>query len=220
MVCLSCQRDVYKGDGHTGRVSKREEGRIIDARRTHCAAVAVRSVSGCQPPPHPPHPPRLLLTCTHSVLSPSKHTMESNSALPDEEAMHQLRFPPFPQVPDGVELIPFHLFRPSGIRVPIDDEDDVEVEDGQRAPAEMVERDGLGILTIALRVKHTTDNMEKKKKRKRKNAAQQMQVAEKPKTWWEIWEEIEEIRRNAYDRRVHPLPSHAVLRVRALNGVV
>jgi len=130
--------------------------------------------------------------------------MEINSALPEESAMHQLRFPPFPQVPDGVELIPFHLFRPSGIRVPIDDEDDVDVDDGQRAPAEMIERDGLGILTIALRVKHATDNMEKRKKRKRKNGAQQMQVAEKPKTWWEIWEEIEEIQRNAYDGRVHP----------------
>jgi len=135
--------------------------------------------------------------------------MDTDSVPLDESPMHQLRFPPFPQVPDGVELIPFNLFRPSGIRVPIDDEDDVDVDDGQRAPVEMIERDGLGILTIALRVKHATDSMEKKKKRKKKVGAQQMQVAEKPKTWWEVWEEMEDIRRNAYDRRVHP--SHRTL---------
>jgi hypothetical protein len=65
----------------------------------------------------------------------------------------------------------------------------------------MIELDGLGIPTVILRVKHATDTMEKKKKRKkRSNGAQQMQVAKKPQTWWEVWEEFEEIRRNAYDR--------------------
>lgn len=120
---------------------------------------------------------------------------------PSVESAMQLRFPPFPSPPDGIEVIPFHLFRPSGIRVPIDEDDD----DYQRGLGNEVERDGLGILTIALRVKHTTDNLEKKKKRKKKvNGAQQVQVApEKPKTWWEVWEELEDIRRNAYDASVH-----------------
>lgn len=201
---------MFIKDGRTARASRTEKTRIIDARRTtntlRCAAQrhALPTTLTLGNHPQPPSEP--------APTQPSQnHTMDINSELPEESAMHQLRFPPFPQVPDGVELIPFHLFRPSGIRVPIDDEDlgvdvDVDVEDGQRAPADMVERDGLGILTIALRVKHATDNVEKKKKRKKKNAAQHMQVAEKPKTWWEIWEEIEEIRirKNAYDRRVYP----------------
>ena len=53
-----------------------------------------------------------------------------------------LRFPPFPVVPDGFEFIPFNSFRPSGIRVPIDDDDDKY--DGQQV-SELIERDGLGI---------------------------------------------------------------------------
>jgi hypothetical protein len=113
----------------------------------------------------------------------------------------QLRFPPFPSAPDGIQVISFQLFRPSGIRVPIDEDDD----NYQHGLGNEIERDGLGIPTIALRVKHTTDNLEKKKKRKKKvNGAQQVQVApEKPKTWWEVWEELEDIRRNAYDSSVH-----------------
>jgi hypothetical protein len=124
---------------------------------------------------------------------------ETNSTLTLEAAM-VLRFPPFPAAPDGVELIPFHSFRPFGIRVPIDDDDDGF--DGRPLSEDVIERDGLGIPTISLRVKHATDNLEKKKKRKKKSAvgAQQVRVApERPKTWWELWEELEEIRRNAYD---------------------
>jgi len=126
--------------------------------------------------------------------------MATDSALSVESAQ-QLRFPPFPTAPDGIEVIPFHLFHPSGIRVPIDEDDD----DYQYGLGVGIERDGLGIPTITLRVKHTTDNLEKKKKRKKKvNGAQQVQVApEKPKTWWEVWEELEEIRRNGYDASVH-----------------
>jgi hypothetical protein len=131
---------------------------------------------------------------------------ESPAALTIESAM-MLRFPPFPAVPDGVELMPFHLFQPSGIRVPIDDDDD---EYDGRQVSEMIERDGLGIPTVPLRVKHAADNSEKKKKRKKKAGAatQQVQVApEKPKTWWELWEEFEDIRRNSYDSSVSASPS-------------
>lgn len=140
---------------------------------------------------------------------------ESPAALTIESAI-MLRFPPFPAVPDGVELIPFHSFRPSGIRVPIDDDDD---EYDGRQVSEVIERDGLGIPTIPLRVKHATDNMEKKKKRKKKAGAakQQVQVApERPKTWWELWEEFEDIRRNAYDASVS-VSSLYVLLFLALN---
>ena len=77
------------------------------------------------------------------------------------ESATMLRFPPFPEPPDGVTLTPFTAFRPSGIRVPMDDDD--------AAQQQHVELDGLGIPTIALRVKHVADISEKKKKRKKKS---------------------------------------------------
>lgn len=120
----------------------------------------------------------------------------SEPALTLESAM-SLRFPPFPTLPDGATLIPFTAFKPSGIRVPIDDDDDPRPD--------RIEIDGLGIPTIPLRVKHVADNAEKKKKRKKKGgvAAQSVQVApERPKMWWEVWEELEDIRRNAYNEFV------------------
>jgi len=128
---------------------------------------------------------------------------ESAAALTIESAI-MLRFPPFPPVPEGVELIPFHSFRPSGIRVPIDDDDD-EYDGRQVLSSEMIEFDGLGIPTVPLRVKHATDSLEKKKRRKKKGGAstQQVQVAPaKPETWYELWEEFEDIRRNSYDPSV------------------
>ncbi|KAH9059770.1 hypothetical protein EDB87DRAFT_742370 [Lactarius vividus] len=124
--------------------------------------------------------------------------MTSEPALTLESAT-MLRFPPFPAPPDGVTLISFTAFRPSGIRVPIDDDDDPR-------PGE-VEVDGLGIPTVALRVKHAADSTEKKKKRKKKGvSAQTVQVApERPKMWWEVWEELEDVRRNAYNVNETPV---------------
>ena len=50
--------------------------------------------------------------------------MEKESATtPTIESAMLLRFLPFPAVPDGAEVL-FHSFRPSGIRVPINDDDD------------------------------------------------------------------------------------------------
>ncbi|KAF8270123.1 hypothetical protein EI94DRAFT_1798474 [Lactarius quietus] len=126
--------------------------------------------------------------------------MTSEPALTLESATI-LRFPPFPAPPDGVMLVPFTAFRPSGIRVPIDEDDD------PRGAGE-AELDGMGIPTIALRVKHVADTSEKKKKRKKKGgvAAQSVQVApERPKMWWEVWEDLEDIRRNAYNENETPI---------------
>ena len=122
--------------------------------------------------------------------------MTSEPALTLDSAT-MLRFPPWPAPPDGVTLVPFTAFKPSGIRVPIDDDDDPR-------PLGEPELDGLGIPTIALRVKHVADTSEKKKKRKKKGvSAQSVQVApERPKMWWEVWEELEDIRRNSYNESV------------------
>ncbi|KAI0302813.1 hypothetical protein B0F90DRAFT_169676 [Multifurca ochricompacta] len=112
------------------------------------------------------------------------------------EVAAMLRFPPFPTAPDPDSFISFASFKPSGIRVPIDVDDDIDYTTRE------IERDGLGIPTIALRMKHVADNAEKKKRKKKGGnvGAQTVQVApKKPKTWWEIWEELEDIRRNVYD---------------------
>ncbi|KAH9171574.1 hypothetical protein EDB89DRAFT_2070681 [Lactarius sanguifluus] len=124
--------------------------------------------------------------------------MTSEPALTLESAT-MLRFPPFPAPPDGVTLVSFTAFRPSGIRVPIDDDDDPRLGEA--------EVDGLGIPTVALLAKHVADNTEKKKKRKKKGvSAQTVQVApERPKMWWEVWEEVEDVRGNAYNENETPV---------------
>ncbi|KAH9029417.1 hypothetical protein EDB85DRAFT_2147340 [Lactarius pseudohatsudake] len=132
---------------------------------------------------HPLHlrwPPPLLQLLTMTTSEPAL-TLESAT---------MLRFPPFPAPPDGVTLISFTAFRPSGIRVPIDDDDDPRLGEA--------ELDGLGIPTVALRVKHVADSTEKKKKRKKKGVSAQTM-------WWEVWEELEDIRRNAYNENETPV---------------
>ncbi|KAI0048063.1 hypothetical protein FA95DRAFT_1491522 [Auriscalpium vulgare] len=99
-----------------------------------------------------------------------------------------LRFPPFPTAPPGVTIVSFKDFKPAGIRVPIDGDDDA------------IEVDGLGIPTIPLRVKHSTDDQEKKKRKKKKTQDIAVHPA-KPRTWWEEWEELEDVRKNLYDPR-------------------
>ncbi|KAH9983811.1 hypothetical protein BJV74DRAFT_595128 [Russula compacta] len=190
--------DPLPGRSH-GPPPSEEKRRCADADGEHaalrCAATTTLKLK-YQPRLHPllaytPHPPTHTMTTT---------TNSDSGGLTVELAMI-LRFPPFPVVPDGVELVPFHSFRPSGIRVPID----VDDED-PNAPG-VIERDGLGIPTVALRVKHVADNAEKKKKRKKKAVgSQQVQVApEKPKMWWEVWEELEDVRRNVYDANMAPI---------------
>jgi hypothetical protein len=73
-------------------------------------------------------------------------------------------FPPFPPVPEGVKIIPFKDFREHGTRVVGEDK---------------IERDGLGIPTIALM------NKDKKKKAKSMNATMNGSLK---KEWWENWE--------------------------------
>ncbi|TFY67899.1 hypothetical protein EVG20_g3757, partial [Dentipellis fragilis] len=100
---------------------------------------------------------------------------------------YKFTFPPFPAPPPGVNIIPFKDFKPSGIRIPIDG-DDFEQE-----------RDGLGIPTVELLVKHSTDNLEKKRRKKKPGAPQVTVDQGKPKTWWEQWDELEDVRKKYYD---------------------
>ncbi|KAJ7125305.1 hypothetical protein C8R44DRAFT_852105 [Mycena epipterygia] len=97
----------------------------------------------------------------------------------EKPEVHQYSFPPFPVVPEGVEIIPFKDFKERGIQVQVFD----AVDD--------TERDGLGIPTVALRVKHDTDVSKTNPDRKKKKEAARFGFK---KEWWEDWEEGEDLR--------------------------
>lgn len=91
-----------------------------------------------------------------------------------------LTFPPFPEIPPG-SLCAFKDFLPSGIQVPVDESNEIEL-------------DGLGIPTLELRVKHNTDESKTGKKRKKKSKKAADGEPIKRLTWWEEWEEGEDLR--------------------------
>lgn len=94
-----------------------------------------------------------------------------------------LTFPPFPALPPG-SLCAFKDFKPSGIQIVVEGEEELE-------------RDGLGILTVELKVKHATDETKsgkKKKKKKSKVVANDNGEPARKLTWWEEWEEGEDLR--------------------------
>lgn len=120
----------------------------------------------------------------------SNHQTEKPMAQAAAE-LHKLTFPPFPQLPEGSTFPLFKDFKPSGIQM-FAGEGDVEV-------------DGLGIETVEMRTRHETDEVKTGKnkgtKRARKAAAAaEREAAEargetvKKLTWWEEWEESEDLR--------------------------
>ncbi|KAJ7697832.1 hypothetical protein B0H17DRAFT_1197169 [Mycena rosella] len=90
-------------------------------------------------------------------------TLTSSSVLiPPDRRFH---FPPFPPVPDGVQITPFADFKEYGTRV---------------VGPDNIERDGLGIATVALPPKS-----KKRSKGKKKAAAGNPGPKQ---DWWEAWE--------------------------------
>ena len=96
-----------------------------------------------------------------------------------------LTFPPFPEVPADSDLVPFKDFRPAGIQISLSGEDEIEL-------------DGLGIPTIELRVRHDTDEPKTGKRKKKSKSARTIAIENgepvKRLTWWEEWEEGEDLR--------------------------
>ncbi|KAJ7098562.1 hypothetical protein B0H15DRAFT_1018873 [Mycena belliarum] len=109
-----------------------------------------------------------------------------------ETDVRKFHFPPFPEVPEGVTIIPFKDFREHGIRV-------FEEDDG-------VERDGLGIPTIPLRAKHDTDVSKTNPERKKKSVKELVAArASFRKEWWEDWAEGEDLRNHGpYNDNIAP----------------
>ncbi|KAJ7117883.1 hypothetical protein C8R43DRAFT_99803 [Mycena crocata] len=120
-------------------------------------------------------------------------TKISSSPASGSPVVHKYRFPPFPSVPEGATIVPFKDYKEHGIQV-------FEAPDG-------VERDGLGIPTIPLRVKHDTDFSKTNPNRQRKTAKEM--TAARPgfrKEWWEDWEEAESLRNHGpYNTNVAPV---------------
>lgn len=96
----------------------------------------------------------------------------------------RLTYPPFPAVPEGVTITPFKDFKERGIQLFATTADD------------NVERDGLGLPTVPLRVPHDTDECKTETKRKsnRKAALEARSATGVRREWWEIWMEGEDLR--------------------------
>ncbi|KAF5388292.1 hypothetical protein D9615_000822 [Tricholomella constricta] len=110
---------------------------------------------------------------------------------PAEPFDDRLTFPPFPQAPPGVTIIPFKDFKERGIQMFATGDNQEEEE----------ERDGLGIPTVELRAKHNTDTCKTETKRKRKKAEQQQArnagtstSTGMRKEWWEMWMQNEDLK--------------------------
>lgn len=93
---------------------------------------------------------------------------------------HLFTFPPFPQIPQGVHIVPFVDFNERGISThPGPDEEEV---------------DSLGIPTTVMRVAHATDVRKTNTKRKKKADKQARGQQPRPLQWWEEWAKTEVIR--------------------------
>ncbi|KZT05598.1 uncharacterized protein LAESUDRAFT_681115 [Laetiporus sulphureus 93-53] len=118
-------------------------------------------------------------------------------AATDAPPPHWFTFPPFPAPPPGVTVTPFKTFKPSGIVVV------------QNPPPDYIERDGLGIPTVPLRVKHSLTEGEQRKKKRNKTVTRPDGTVRRA-TWWEEWETGEDARKmtalvNPSDSRVDRL---------------
>ena len=97
-----------------------------------------------------------------------------------------IRFPPFPEVPDGVTIVPFSQFQPKGIKkrlVPDSDYPDL---------------DGYGRPTAKLKVAHASTSSDKWKKKKRRLGEGDDGVVRKF-VWYEEWAKEEDSRKTLVD---------------------
>jgi len=127
-----------------------------------------------------------------SSVPTAAHTPSVTGSAQVELELPFIRFPPFPNPPEGVTIMPFRDFKPRGIQLFAQLK-----RSGNGDEDEDVELDGLGIPTIELRVKHSTDECKsnKRKKRKKKHTTASAPGAlVKKSPWYEEWEEGEDLR--------------------------
>ena len=118
-----------------------------------------------------PDPPQFIpLPSTANLVSPVDGTY--------------ITFPPFPKSAEGVTVMPFKAFKERGICI----------EPG----ADDAEIDALGIPTVPIRTRHSTDQCKSKSKRKMVQESngkkgKKSKIIEQ-RLWWEQWEDAEAIR--------------------------
>jgi len=118
---------------------------------------------------------------TATVVSPQ----ESNP--PADMSNPLIRYPPFPEIPEGTSIIPFSQFRPKGIKkrqVPDPDYPDL---------------DGHGRPTTKLKVAHASTTSDKWKKKKRRLGEGDDGVVRKY-VWCEEWAKDEDSRKTSVDQ--------------------
>ncbi|KAH7887308.1 hypothetical protein F5I97DRAFT_816422 [Phlebopus sp. FC_14] len=129
-----------------------------------------------------------------SGLLPVGPTTASTNTIPAyAQEQPLLTFPPFPAPPEGVSIMPFKDFKPRGIQL---FSASMKV-DGAADEDNDAELDALGIPTVELRVKHSTDvckSSARKKRKKKKAAAAANSAPVKRPPWYEEWEEGENLR--------------------------
>jgi hypothetical protein len=98
-----------------------------------------------------------------------------------------IRFPPFPETPEGVSITPFSQFRPKGIKK-------------RQAPdSDYPDLDGYGRPTTKLKVAHASTSSDKWKKKKRKLGECDDGVVRKY-VWYEEWAKDEDNRKSLVDQ--------------------
>lgn len=110
---------------------------------------------------------------------------QGSNPLPDMSAP-LIRFPPFPEIPEGVSIIPFSQFRPKGIKK-------------RRVPdADYPDLDGHGRPTVKLKVAHASTSSDKWKKKKKRLGEGDDGVVRKF-VWYEEWAKEEDNRKTSVD---------------------
>ncbi len=106
---------------------------------------------------------------------------QSGTSTNADAKKHLFTFPPFPQPPQGVHIVPFKDFIERGIStIPGPDEEEV---------------DSIGVPTVVMKVAHSTDVRKTNTKRKRQPDKQARgNTAQKARRWWEVWADTEMIR--------------------------
>lgn len=110
---------------------------------------------------------------------------QASDSLPDMSAP-LIRFPPFPEIPEGVSIIPFSQFRPKGIKKRLIPDPDCP------------ELDGYGRPTAKLKVAHTSTTSDKWKKKKRRLGEGDDGVVRRY-VWYEEWAKEEDSRKTLVD---------------------
>ncbi|KAK0230204.1 hypothetical protein IW262DRAFT_1336976 [Armillaria fumosa] len=102
-----------------------------------------------------------------------------------------IRFPPFPQPPEGVEIIPFKDYKEVGIL---------------KETADYIERDALQIPTVAMKSVHSTDMCKTNAQSGAKDTKKfHSKAAGGRREWWNDWEDMERrVQPGGYDERRSP----------------